>query len=446
MTMATTARTVPARAGASPHRTAGEALATVVGVSGAPSYRRLTCRLCDGRRLDLALTMTPGPPVNLLVTAAGRARRPLVFPLDVYLCGDCGHLQLRDVVDRRLLFADPAHVGDAPAELGAQRRAFAETLIARAGLRAGDLVVDIGAGDGGVLALLRKAGLRVLGVEPASAWAHDANRRGIETLAKFFSADLARDIRQRHGPARAIIANQAFAGLDDLADATDGVRHLLADGGRFVFEVPYLVDVFENGAIDAIQHVHLDYHRIGPLGRFLARHRLTLFDAERSTAHGGTLRGWAAPNHDSPSLSANIARLGVIEQRLGLSRLASYQRLADRIEKAQSELIQLLTEIKGAGGRVVGYGASVKARALLQHLGLGADVLDCIVDERVGKQELFTPGSHVPVVPVDALRHRRPDYLLVLAWHQAERVIARHPAFAADGGRFIVPLPEVRVR
>ena len=101
--------------------------------------------------------------------------------------------------------------------------------------------------------------MTVLGIDPASHIANKATENGIPTLDAFFSEDLAHRLREEHGPASLITSHNALAHIDDLAGVARGVRHWLADDGLFVFEVGYLVDVFENVWFDTIYHEHLDF-------------------------------------------------------------------------------------------------------------------------------------------------------------------------------------------
>ena len=81
----------------------------------------------------------------------------------------------------------------------------------------------------------------------------------------------------------------------------------------------------------------------------------------------------------------------------------------------------------------------------MHHFGIGADVIEFIVDDSPLKQGLFTPGLHVPVLPVAALYERRPDYVVILAWNFSGPIIKNHRKFSEGGGKFIVPLPTIEI-
>lgn len=407
--------------------------------------KRDTCRLCGSRRLDLVLSLTATPPANAFVPADKLGEPQPRFPLDVCLCRGCGHLQLVDIIDPEYLFAHYVYTSGASPVMAAHLRAHARSVIERLRLRPGDFAVEAGSNDGTFLRVFQEAGLRVLGVDPALNLAAQANAAGLATLPALFNVESARNIHAEYGPAKVICANHVFAHAADMQGFVEGIGALLAPDGVFVFEAGYLVDVFEKTLFDTMYHEHIDYHRVGPLRRFFAANGLELFDAERVDIQGGALRGFAARPGARRIETAKLDALEAHEQKLGLDRPETFLGYATRIERCRAELTSLLTDLKAQGKRIAGYGAPAKATTLMYHFGLDRNVIEYIVDDSAFKVGLFTPGLHVPVLPVETIYQRRPDYLVLLAWNFAGPIMAKHAAFTAAGGRFIVPLPRLAV-
>ena len=295
-------------------------------------HRRQDCRLCGGRNLTRVLSLAPTPPANAFVTAADLSQPQPLYPLDLWFCRDCAHAQLLDVVDAEALFGDYVYVSGTSPVFIKHFEDYAAWAVAELGLAPGDLVVDVGSNDGTLLAAFKGAGMRVLGVDPAREIARRASAGGIETEAAFFDLELARRFRAERGPARCITANNVFAHIDDLSGVVRAVRTLLADDGVFVFEVSYLVDVYEKTLFDTIYHEHLDYHSVQPLIGFFARHGLRLVAAQRVASHGGSLRGVARPADKSDEEDGSVAELVALERRLGLDRAETLERYGARIE------------------------------------------------------------------------------------------------------------------
>jgi SAM-dependent methyltransferase len=411
----------------------------------APYRHRTSCRLCGATDLVEVLSLAPTPPANAFVSAQAVNDEQARFPLDLWFCRACTHLQLLDIVDPSVLFADYVYVSGTSPVFVAHFERYADEVSKRVGLVRDDLVVDIGSNDGSLLGFFQRAGQRVLGVDPARAIAKSASERGIETLCDFFSEELAAHIREKHGKARVITANNVFAHADDLHGILEGVRALLAPDGIFVFEVSYLLDVVQKTLFDTIYHEHLDYHSVRPLVPFFASHGMQLIEALRTDSHGGSLRGIAQLASGARPVGASVGEALDVERRMGIDREETFVEFGARIDALGERLRDLISRLRAEGKRIAGFGAPAKATTLMHHFGLGRESLDFIVDDSPLKQGLFTPGLHVPVVASSAIEERRPDYLLILAWNFARPIIEKQRGFAAAGGRFIIPVPTLEV-
>jgi SAM-dependent methyltransferase len=408
-------------------------------------HRRDDCRLCGSQELVRVLALEPTPPANAFVAESRLDEPQPTFPLDVFLCETCGHVQLLDVVDPRLLFENYVYVSGTSPVFVNHFRHYVSAVREHVRPAPGALVVDVGSNDGTLLKLFKEAGHSVLGVDPAHEIARHATESGIETLPEFFTPALAERIVSRHGRAKIVTANNVFAHADDLHSIVDGIRTLLEPDGMFVFEVSYLRDVYEKTLFDTIYHEHLSYHSVGPLVGFFARHGMTLVDVERVASHGGSIRGMVrlAEYTETPGHSVSIAVAE--ETELGVADAETFRSFGKRIDELRDELAGLLRRLQSEGKTVAGYGAPAKATTLMYHFGLDGSVINFIVDDSPLKQNLFSPGLHIPVVPSSALDLNRPDYLLVLAWNFADSIIRNNRRYAESGGTFIIPIPELRI-
>jgi SAM-dependent methyltransferase len=407
--------------------------------------RRSTCRLCRSRNLELVLSLTPTPPANAFITAADLDKNEERFPLDVFFCQDCAHVQLLDVVDPSVLFKNYVYVSGTSPVFVNHFKNYAAEMIQKFKLGKDAFVVEIGSNDGTLLRFFKDAGLKVLGIDPAEAIAREATQKGIETLPTFFTSKLAETIQARHGRADLIVANNVFAHADDLHDIVKGIRTLLKPHGVYVFEVSYLVDVYEKALFDTIYHEHVCYHSVKPLRSFFKANGMELIAAQRVDTHGGSLRAMAqlagGPHRVEPSVAESIQR----EESLGLDKAATLKGFSAKINKLRDDLKALLKKLKGEGKRIAAFGAPAKATTLMLHFGIGPEFVDFIVDDSPLKQGLYSPAFHIPVVPSTEIYSRKPDYLVILAWNFAEPIIAKHAPFRQNGGHFIVPVPTVRI-
>jgi hypothetical protein len=286
--------------------------------------------------------------------------------------------------------------------------------------------------------------MRVLGVDPARQIARRATESGVETLPAFFNLAVAEKIRAERGPAALVEANNVYAHADDLAGITDGIAKLLAPDGVFVFEVSYLVDTLEKKLFDTVYHEHVSYHSVAPLVKFFAAHGLELFDIERIGTKGGSIRGYVQPAGGPRRRVPIVDELVELERRLQLDRVETFRKFAAELAAVRDRLHEVLREIRAAGGQIAGFGASVTVTTLLYHFGLGG-LLDFLVDDNPSKHGLYSPGLHLPVVSSQALYERKPAATVILAWQYAEPIMKKHARYLEEGGRFVVPLPTVRV-
>lgn len=408
-------------------------------------FHRRTCRLCGEGQLERVLSLTATPLANAFVTAQELEVPQPIFPLDLYRCAGCGHVQLLDVVDPLELFQRRrSPVGAVPAQAEYAHR-FAGDVLRRFAPGWGKLVVGIGSNDGTLLKAFDETGARTQGIEPAIDLARAAIEQSIPTFPGFFSAAIASRLEDEWGRAAVIVSPSVLAHTDDLAGFLEGVQLLLARDGVFVFEVPYLLDIVDKGLFDAVRHEQLSYHAVAPLRRLFHSCDMDLVAVERAGCHGGFLRGFVQHLGGPHAADGSVAALIADERRAGLDQPAAVRGLAARLAGVKKELAAILAALKDEARRIAGFGAGARATTLLYQLGLGPEVLDFVVDDRRWKHGLYTPGLHLPVLPPEALHERGIGAVVILAWDCAEEIIARHAPFRERGGVFVAPLPSPRL-
>ncbi|MBL9138287.1 MAG: class I SAM-dependent methyltransferase [Verrucomicrobiales bacterium] len=407
-------------------------------------YHRTTCRLCGSGKVDRVLKMADCPPVDAYIPRSRLGERQELFPIDLYLCRDCGHGQLLDVVSPKLLFGSYIYTTSSSPGLVEYFRRYADDVMERLQLKPGAWALDIGSNDGTLLRHFKARGLTVLGVDPAESIARAATAAGTETLADFFNSGVAARIRQQRGTFDLVTANNVFAHSDDLGDMAKGVQMILAPGGVFVFEVSYLLDMIKGMIFDFIYHEHLSHHSVKPLQTFMARHGLHLFDVQKTPSKGGSLRCFAQLAGGPRPEASTVAELIREEARFGLYDLATYQAYSKRIEEAGDALRRLMEQRVAEGKKVAGYGASATGTVVTYQFGIGP-FMKFIIDDNPDRQERFSPGHHIPIVSSKSLDDERPDDVVILVWRFADMIVARNRAYLERGGRFIVPLPTLKI-
>lgn len=409
---------------------------------------RERCRACDSSRLYRFLELGPTPLANAFLASPADAVDEASYPLDVWFCEECSLVQLLDVIDPELLFANYIYVTGTSDTIAAHNRAYARTVVELLGLGAEDLVVEVASNDGSLLACFQQHGVRVLGVEPARNIAAFARQRGVPTETRFFGAGEGGALRSAHGAARVVIGNNVLAHVDDTRGFLSGARDLLADDGLAIFEVPYARDMIERVEYDTIYHEHLCYFTATSLQRLGHAAGLELVQADHVPVHGGSLRVYfarAGTNAGARGAPDSLGRLLREEREAGLTSPAAYDRFAEGAAANRRALRELLTRLRSDGRTVAAYGAPAKGNTLLNFCGIGTALVPYTVDKSPLKVGRYTPGAHLPVLEAGTLLERQPDYVLILAWNFADEIMSQQQAYHDRGGRFIVPLPMPRI-
>jgi SAM-dependent methyltransferase len=400
------------------------------------------CRGCGAPAPATVLELGEVPLANALLAPGDLGRPEARFPLTLAFCPGCSLVQIRETVRPDVLFRHYLYFSSFSETMLAHAREQAETLIRRVSLGPRSLVVEIASNDGYLLQNFVGRGIPVLGCEPARNVAEVAERRGVRTVREFFGLDLARRLASEGVRADALVGNNVLAHVADLHGLAEGVGLLLAPGGVAVFEFPYVADMVGATEFDTIYHEHLCYFSLHAARSVFARHGLFVVDVERHAIHGGSLRVFLA--RDAAPASPAVGALLDEEAATGVTAEAYYRRFAGQVARLRDRLLRELRGRKAAGQRLAAYGASAKGSTLMNAFGIGADLLDFVVDRSTVKQGLHTPGNRLPILPPGALLERRPDAVLLLTWNFAEEIFRQQRAFLESGGTFVVPVPEVR--
>lgn len=408
--------------------------------------RAVECRLCSHPLSDdIILDLGHQSPSDEFIWPELLKDPHIRYPLQLQMCEVCGHHQLSYHVDPSILYQNDYPYEQSTTETGRKHyHLMAATLTDRLSAPADSLAVDIGSNVGVLLEGFRIKGLRVLGVDPAQNMAEKANERGIPTIADFFSSDIARRIRAEHGPAQVVTGTNVFAHLHHPGDVVDGVKELLGETGALVFESPHALDLVRDLEYDTIYHEHLGYMSVKPVQKFFEAHGLELFDLEKTKIHGGSMRYFAGHPGAHP-ISPNVEAVLQEEELNGLYDREALRGFAKKVSDHRQELMNLLTDLRKQGKRIVGVSAPAKGSTLLSYCHLHSDILDYITEKAQIKVGRLTPGSHIPVVADERLLEDQPDYALILAWNFSEEIMKNLQVYHDRGGRFIIPIPRPRI-
>jgi SAM-dependent methyltransferase len=410
----------------------------------AHNEKKSHCMLCAANAVEMFLDLGEMALANQFLRRDEINGHEAKYPLRVGFCHSCGHVQLLEAVPPLAMFENYLYISSASDTLKNHLWDLSDELIRRYRLDTAELVIDIGCNDGTLLQGVQRHGIRTLGVDPAQNLAEFTSDRGIERYTGLFSATTAQDIAAKLGHASLVTATNTFPHIQDLVDFIEGIQKILKPGGALVIEMHYLLDLIEQVAFDTIYHEHVSYWALGPMKQLFEANGMSIVDAERVPLHHGQLRVHVQRYGEGPTHS-RVAELIAAEKAAGLDRFETYERFAERALKIKKDLHETLTTCVQKGQRVAGYGAPAKGNTLLGFLDIGPELLPYIVDRSPLKQGLCTPGTHIPVVAPERLLADQPDYVLLLAWNFIDEIMQQQAEYVKRGGRFMVPVPEIRV-
>jgi hypothetical protein len=368
------------------------------------------------------------------------------YPLHVYVCEQCYQVQLPPLIQPERLFSDYPYFSSFSVSWLEHGRKYVDQMVERFTLGSGSQVIEIGSNDGYLLRHFQARGVPVLGIESATNVAAAAQASGIPTMVQFFGPDLAVQLAHGGVQAKLLVINNILAHVPDLHGFVRGLKVLLQPNGVITAEFPHLMRIIADNQFDTIYHEHVYYFSFITVRRLLAEHDLTIFDVQELPTHGGSLRIFVCHQEDrTKPVAASVDRLRDRELAAGFTRLEFYDSFREKVLAAKRGLLSFLIEVREKGQRIVGYGAPAKATTLLNFCGIRQDWLSFTVDQNPHKQGHYVPGTHIPIQHPDRIREVRPDYLLILPWNLRDEIMEQMAYIRKWGGRFVTPIPEVRV-
>ena len=403
------------------------------------------CRFCNSELDRVFIDLGESPLANSYLKENDFDNEKK-YPLCTFLCENCFLVQLEEIETPENIFREYAYFSSFSTSWLKHAKDYVDMVVPRFLLNENSLVIEIASNDGYLLKNFVEKNIPVIGIEPARNIAKTAVEKNIPTLTKFFDSKLAKELESKGKIADLIIGNNVFAHVPCLNDFITGLKILLKPNGVITLEFPHLLQLIQNNQFDTIYHEHFSYFSLLTVQKIFEHHDLKIFDVEELNTHGGSLRLYVThkENHLITS-SNNILVILEKEKEFGLEKLSTYEEFSIRVSKIKIDLQNLIKNIKNDSKNIVCYGAPAKGNTLLNYCDISINHIDYTVDKNPHKQNLFLPGTHIPIYSPKKIKDTKPDYILILPWNLKDEIIEEIKYIRDWNGKFIIPIPEVKI-
>lgn len=408
--------------------------------------KKKTCRLCGNKKLYKFLDLGLQPPSDQFLDVKQIEKESIYYPLGVNSCVKCGFKQLTHVVDPRILYQHNYPYESSLTKAGLDHfNEFAVSVNNDFNLKYTDLVVDIGSNVGILLNSFQTLGQKVLGIDPAKNICEIANKRNIKTLNSFFDKEICKKILKIYGKAKIITGTNVFAHIDNLNELFNNIKKILdKKKGVFIIEVPHFMNLIKDLEYDTIYHEHLSYITVAPLSTFLSKIGLDIIKIEKKDIHGGSIRIFMSFKGNY-KIHFSVKKIINEEKKMKLNNLLTLKKFSDKVKRNRFSIVSLLTKLKQNNKNIIGLSTPAKGMTLLNYCKLDKDYLDFATEKSKLKIGKFTPGGKIPIFNDLKVLKEMPDYALILAWNFAKEIISNNKEYLKNGGKFIIPIPKVKI-
>ncbi len=400
----------------------------------------MRCRHCKADLTLELIDLGSAPPSNAYLTKARLQAPEKWFPLRVLVCTGCWLVQTDDYAGAEELFdADYAYFSSYSDSWLRHSEHFVEQMILRFGLNSDSHVIEIAANDGYLLQFVKARNISCLGIEPTASTASAAREKGIKIEQAFFSVNLARKLADEGRQADLAVANNVLAHVPDINNFVAGFAYLLKPEGVATFEFPHLMHLVSQVQFDTIYHEHFSYLSLTAVNRIFELNGLQIFDIEKLSSHGGSLRVFAQRMKTGQQpVSKAVHELLKREDAVGMKTKDYYRGFQQRADEVKYDMLNFLLNARSQGKKVMAYGAAAKGNTLLNYAGIRSDLLSAVIDRNPDKQGKYLPGSRIPIIAESEIKKNKPDYVIILPWNLKDEIKEQLDYINEWGGKFII--------
>ena len=303
-------------------------------------------------------------------------------------------------------------------------------------------VMEIGSNDGVFLKNFPKR--KVLAVEPCKNLAK-LTKKKFKTYPNFWNKKLSKKILNENSKVDLIFSSNTISHIPNLKETFEAVYNILSNNGVLIIEDPSLSSIIKINSYDQFYDEHVYVFSALSIKSIVKEHNLRLFDVEKISNHGGSLRYYICKQKGNYKTSLRLKKIINEEKKLGLNNYTTFKKFANRVEKSKKKLIALLKRLKKKDKKIISYGATYKSTTVFNYCNIDTKYFNYVTDTTKNKQGKFTPGMHIPILPPERGFNESVDYAYLGAWNFKKEIMKKEKEFIKRGGKFITHVPEVKI-
>ena len=341
------------------------------------------CRICNGKFYKYSLKLKPTPIANCLFSTYEEAVLAKRYPLEIVMCKNCKHIQLKYILKPELLFNNYVYASSTSVYFQNHFQLLANFIANN--FDENISIVEIGSNDGYLLRQLNNHKFKVFGIEPSKILADMSRCDNITIVNDYLNKHSVNNILLQNGQVDLVIGNNVFAHIDNLKESFSLVNNILKNNGSFIFEVNNFNKIVELGYFDTIYHEHYSYHTITGLLYLIKSSGFSIDDVQEIDTHGASFRFILKKTKNFyVSETANI----LLQKEIISTDM--FKLLKRTIKNKKHEYKKILKIYKNCP--IVGYGAPAKLITFIYQLGYKKFPLSKIIDDNKLKQNKYIGG------------------------------------------------------
>ncbi len=406
-----------------------------------------SCRFCLSIDIETVIDLGIVPPAGGFLKSKRLFNDENQYPLTLVFCKNCFLLQSNNVIEKDIIFKNYFYYSSVAKTLVDHFESAGEELIDELHRKSNPFVLEIGSNDATLIKFLVKKGVKTVGVDPAENILKKKKKKGLPLINDYFTNSLAKKIAKKYGQADRIVSFNTLAHIENMHDVFQGINTLLKKDGVLFFEVHYIGNLIHDMQYDMIYHEHQYYYSLHTLKNFLNLHKMEVFDVKPIQIHRGSMRYYVQKkNGGKNTIKKSVKSLLQFEKKQKLIYVNTFIKYNSEIKSTKNDLVSLLKNLKQKNMKIAGYGASGRGTIISNYCGINYEFLEYVIDDASAKQGAYMPGTHVKIVSAGSLYSKnRPDYVLLFAWSFYNEIAKKHKKFLDNGGKFIIPLPKVKI-